>query len=80
MTEINLKLVAAAAVIALGAAVAGATYGSATTVAQATAQTSQASGSGVTQPSTTLAQAVRSAEQRTNGRAGKVELEREDGV
>ncbi len=78
---INLKLVAAAAVVALGiAATADATYGAATTIAQAAPQTPQAPDSGVTRSSTTLAQAVRSAEQRTNGRAGKVELEREDGV
>ncbi len=77
----HLMLAAAAAVVALGtAATADAVYGAGTTVAQATPQTPQASDSGVTRPSTTLAQAVRSAEQRTNGRAGKVELEREDGV
>ena len=77
----HLMLAAAAAVVALGtAATADAMYGAGTTVAQAAPQTPQASDSGVTQPSTTLAQAVRSAEQRTNGRAGKVELEREDGV
>ena len=81
MMAINLKLVAAAAVVALGiAATADATYGAATTIAQAAPQTPQAPDSGVTRSSTTLAQAVRSAEQRTNGRAGKVELEREDGV
>ena len=81
MMAIDLKLVAAAAVVALGiAATADATYGAATIIAQAAPQTPQAPDSGVTRSSTTLAQAVRSAEQRTNGRAGKVELEREDGV
>ncbi len=81
MMAINLKLVAAVAVVALGtAATAEATLAASTIVAQAAPQTSQATDSGVTRPFTTLAQAVRLAEQRTNGRARKVKLERDDGI
>ena len=81
MMATNIKLVAAVAVVALGTvAAAGATYGASTIVARAAAQTSQASTDGVTQPFTSLAQAVRLAEQRTNGRAQKVELDRDDGI
>jgi uncharacterized membrane protein YkoI len=81
MMTMNLKMVAAAAVVALGtAATTGAAYGANMIVAQAAPQTSPASNSGVTRPSITLTEAVRAAEQHTNGRAAKVELEREDGV
>ncbi len=81
MKGLDLGIVVAVALGALAAvAVADVAYGSSLTIAQATPQTSQASGSSVTRPSTSLAQAVRSAEQRTKGRAEKVELEREDGV
>jgi uncharacterized membrane protein YkoI len=72
---------AAVAVVAFSAfTVADSAFSNTLTVAQAAPQTSQASGANVTRSSATLAQAVRSAEQRTKGRAGKVELEREDGV
>ncbi|MCZ6858785.1 MAG: PepSY domain-containing protein [Alphaproteobacteria bacterium] len=81
MMEINLKLVAVVAVVALGTvATADATLAASTIVAQAAAQKSPASNSAVIRPSTTLAQAVRLAEQHTDGRARKVELDRDDGI
>ena len=81
MKQTSLKLLIAAAIVALtAAAIAEVMVGIGTAIAQVAPQASQKSGKGVTRPSTSLAQAVRSAEQKTSGRAGKIELEREDGV
>ncbi|NQV94950.1 MAG: PepSY domain-containing protein [Sphingomonadales bacterium] len=81
MKSTALKLTTAAAIVALGAAVtANTAFAAGTSLAQAARQTPQAPGSGVTRPSTSFAEAVRSAERQTKGRAGKVELEREGGV
>lgn len=72
---------AAVFVVAFSAfTVADTAFGNSITVAQAVPQTSQASGTNATRVFSSLAKAVLSAEQRTKGRAGKAELEREDGV
>lgn len=94
MTRIESMLAAAAAVLALngtdavqapsGAAetrdMASAAGPAGAAIAQTAPQAPQGPARDVTRPSTTLAQAVRLAEQRTNGRARKVELERDDGA
>jgi len=54
--------------------------GALTAAAASVAQQAPQAPAGVTRPSTTLVQAVTTAEQQTKGRAAKVELEREDGV
>lgn len=77
MNRTYLKLMAVAAGVGLGAAsLAGSSWGDNVRLAQASGGTPAAAA----KPATTLAQAVRSAEQRTKGRAAKVKLEREDGV
>jgi uncharacterized membrane protein YkoI len=81
MKNSKLNVIAAVTVVALTiVSIAVVFIGVGTGFAQAAAQVSQKSDKAVTQPYTSLAQAVRSAEQRTNGRAAKVELERDDGV
>jgi uncharacterized membrane protein YkoI len=81
MNSKNLKLVAAAAVVALGTAVTSGVANSANTlVAQATPQAAPAPGNAAAQQFTSLAKAVGLAEQRTSGKAKKAELDRKDGV
>ena len=81
MKRTSLILIAGAAFAVFGAvATAEMIFGVGTSIAQVAPRTSHESGSAATPSFTSLAEAVRSAEQRTKGRAGKIELERDDGV